>query len=379
MKKQVDVLFWANIEPNKRGSFEDFIFCLAKEAQLRNIKVKFIFLNDVIERFKNSDIHYLSVNPNDMDSISFLYSFLRKIRVETIHFNFTGYADSLIIWCKLLGIKNIVYTDHASSRSGKKGNFLVSCVKRQRRSLYLKKIDAVIAVSDFVAQRFQKHNFIAQDKVKRIYNGIDLERFYPTASDSDKSFNKRDLLKAKESDVVITFAGQFIEVKGILPYMRAVQILLNEHDNLFFAFVGQGPLYDEAFSSIPQHLKHKVSFLGARDDMENILRASDIMVVPSIWEEAFGLVAAEASACGVPVVASDIGGLPEVVLDAQTGILVPPGDVSAIVHALKTLIENPDMRRSMGQAGRKHVEMNFDLQDQVSQTLALYKTLLNRH
>jgi L-malate glycosyltransferase len=376
MKKQVDVLFWANIAPNKRGSFEDFIFCLSKEASIQGINIIFVFLSNVNDHLKN--IHCIETDTEKIHSLLFLKTLLKKIQPDIIHFHFMGLANNMVWRCKSSGIKNIVFTDHESSRSEHKPG-LAAFVKKYRRSLYIKKIDAVTAVSDFVVQRFQKNNLIARDKVTRIYNGIDLHRFHPSVNDHGKSVNKRELFKAKDSDIVITFAGQFIEVKGILPYMRAVQLLLNEHDNLFFAFIGQGPLYDEALSSIQQSFMSKVSFLGVRDDMENILRGSDIMVVPSIWEEAFGLVAAEASACGVPVVASDIGGLPEVVLDGQTGILVPPGDVSAIVHALKTLIENPDMRKSMGQAGRKHVEMNFDLQTQVSKTLALYKTLLNRH
>ena len=375
-KNSVDVLFWANIEPNKRGSFEDFMLRLSQEAMNQGLKIKFVFGNKVSGYYKDKNIDYISTNISNLNSVPFLRSVLKKEQPRTIHFHFMGLASPMI-WCsKFLGVKHIIYTDHASSTCQlAPKNMLINYLKKQRKAFYLKKIDAIIAVSDFVAQRLYKYNRITPGKVKRIYNGIDMQRFAPLPGDQLKIDLKRNLFQAGASDKVITYAGQFIEEKGVKPYIQAVERLLARHNDLCFVFVGQGPLYDFAIQTIPDHVRSRTKFLGVRDDMENIFRASDIVVTPSIWEEAFGLVAAEASACGVPVVASNIGGLPEVVLDRKTGILTPPGDIPALVKALERLIADHDMRKQMGIQGRRHAVKNFDIQQIVPETLNLYKKL----
>ena len=103
-------------------------------------------------------------------------------------------------------------------------------------------------------------------------------------------------------------------------------------------------------------------FLGLRTDLNSVLRDADIFVHPAVWQEAFGLVIAEAMATGCPVVASQIGAVPELVVDGVTGLLVPPGDSDAIAGALERLAMDPELRNRLGEAARKRAERMFDLE-----------------
>jgi glycosyltransferase involved in cell wall biosynthesis len=120
-----------------------------------------------------------------------------------------------------------------------------------------------------------------------------------------------------------------------------------------------------------------VIFLGNREDVPRLMAASQVVLVPSLEsaKEGFGRVAMEAMAMEKPVVASRTGGLPEVVTE-NTGILVPPGDAQALAEALDRLLEDGELRRELGRAGRRRVEELFDLNHTVSEVKRVYRELL---
>jgi glycosyltransferase involved in cell wall biosynthesis len=118
-----------------------------------------------------------------------------------------------------------------------------------------------------------------------------------------------------------------------------------------------------------------VTFTGVRADVPKILAALDLFVLPSLWEGMPNAVL-EAMAAGLPVVATAVGGTPEVVMDGVTGLLVPPQDPSALAQAIERLLRDPDLRRTMGRAGRRRVEQHFDVRETVRQVEDLYETLL---
>ena len=115
----------------------------------------------------------------------------------------------------------------------------------------------------------------------------------------------------------------------------------------------------------------QVRFLGYRRDIPDLLGIMDMVVMPSL-RESFGIVALEAMAMKVPVVASRIGGLEEVVEHERTGLLVPPGDADALAEAIRTLAENPEMRINMGEAGRQRVAEKFSIESTIRRTEEIY-------
>jgi glycosyltransferase involved in cell wall biosynthesis len=123
------------------------------------------------------------------------------------------------------------------------------------------------------------------------------------------------------------------------------------------------------------HLDPFVRFWGFRKDIPEILAQVDILVVPSL-QEPFGKIIIEAMAMKNPVIASRVGGIPEIIVDGQTGILVPPGNAEALRLALASLLENRAMREKMGIEGRKRVEQRFSIEKNVRQTEYIYERLL---
>jgi len=140
--------------------------------------------------------------------------------------------------------------------------------------------------------------------------------------------------------------------------------------------VGEGPLRgDLQRLTKALDLERHVIFTGLRTDVPRLLQAVDVFVLPSLWE-GFGLVLLEAMVAGRPIVASSVGAIPEIVLDAETGLLVPPRQPDSLAGAILALLENPAWAARMGAAGRKRVEAKFSLDTIVAQWDALYEDLL---
>ncbi|MBZ0304773.1 MAG: glycosyltransferase, partial [Anaerolineae bacterium] len=141
-----------------------------------------------------------------------------------------------------------------------------------------------------------------------------------------------------------------------------------------FLLVGDGELRPQ-LEQQAHDLKDRVHFLGQRLDIPDILQASDIFILPSEME-ALPTVLIEAGAVGLPCIASDVGGIPEIIQDGKTGLLVPPHDATALANALRKLIQQPEKMRQMGQQALETVREQFDLLHQVRATMNLYERLI---
>jgi glycosyltransferase involved in cell wall biosynthesis len=144
-----------------------------------------------------------------------------------------------------------------------------------------------------------------------------------------------------------------------------------------FVIVGDGPMQEMVARRCALN-SSGLLFLGIRDDVPGILRASDVFVAPYRWQEAFGLTVAEASASGIPVVASDVGAISEIVADGVTGILVEPGNTTGMEAAIQQLLHDDQLRGEMGRAARCRVEELFSLSGAVRHTVDTYRRCLRR-
>ncbi len=180
-------------------------------------------------------------------------------------------------------------------------------------------------------------------RVHLLYKGIDIDRFTPGTPPSGRP--------------VVGIVGQLIERKGILELMRAWTAIDAEEraERPLLRLAGEGNLR-EALERWRDDLRHPadVELLGYTENVENFYRGLHILAMPSHFE-GFGLAAAEALACEVPVIAGDASSLPEIVVDGETGLLVPPGDSDALFSALTRLLDDPVLARRLGQAGRRLV------------------------
>ena len=166
----------------------------------------------------------------------------------------------------------------------------------------------------------------------------------------------------------------FIRTPDSLSYSK---VTLTVHKDAVLLIAGQGSLREKAQSLAEElGIAPKVFFLGVRTDIPDLMNAADAYVMSSAWE-GMPMVLLEAGAVGLPVVATDVGGNREVVVDGKSGLLVPSKDPEALARAMVRLMElSPEERRSMGKYGRRHIEENYSLERVVEQWEALYRELM---
>ena len=217
--------------------------------------------------------------------------------------------------------------------------------------------DAVIAVSKFVAHQLQDRH------VRVVYSGV---------KPSDQIGRP-----GREEAIVIGTACRLIEAKEVKVLISAFAELNKEFPSLRLEVAGSGPEEGTLVSAAQGYgVAHAVRFLGWVDDLRRVLRTWNIFALPSC-DEALPIVILEAMAEGLPVVAANVGGIPELVKNEHTGYLVRPRDVDALRMALHRLVKDSELRAQLGDRGRQRVETNFSVQRMVSEIESIYEALLS--
>jgi glycosyltransferase involved in cell wall biosynthesis len=220
---------------------------------------------------------------------------------------------------------------------------------------------------------------IPERKLRLLGNGVDLTRFDKTRLDPARAAAIRAEVGAGPDDVVCGTVGRLVWEKGYRELFEAAAMLRASAPQVRFMVVG--PLQDR--DAIPQHELDRaaalgnVTFLGLRDDIEDLCAAMDVFALPS-YREGFSRSAMEAAAVGVPLVLTNIRGCRQVVDDGVSGLLVPVRDARALADAIATLANDAALRARMGSASLAKARREFDQQHQIDITLGAYKELLDR-
>jgi glycosyltransferase involved in cell wall biosynthesis len=193
-------------------------------------------------------------------------------------------------------------------------------------------------------------------------SGVDVEVFRPSPE--------------PDGEPVVLLAGRLLRSKGIPEFVEAARQIRGEGIRARFVIVGE-PYPDNPDSIQPQELVDwqkggTVETWGWHDDMANIIAQASIVCLPTTYKEGLPRLLVEAGACGRPVVTTDIPGCRMIVRNGENGQMIPPGDVSALVTVLKTLIDNPALRQKMGKRGREIVELEFSVNSVIAHTLDVY-------
>lgn len=216
--------------------------------------------------------------------------------------------------------------------------------------------DKVIVVSDSVYHHWCP--YISKAKIERIYNGISQPKPIVKAS------LKKDL-KVPPDDLLLGTIGRIHPVKGIDYFIDIAYNLTQDFHRLQFiivgdAFSGYEYLYDEMFTQIKEkELEGRVHYLGYRTDIPGILEEMDIFILPSTGYDSFPTVILEAMSSGVPVVATNRGGAPEMIVEGVTGVLIEADNARKAANRISPLIEDSELRRKMGASGKIRQEMYF--------------------
>ena len=257
--------------------------------------------------------------------------------------------------------------------------YLTTChgfFKKRARGIFDTWGVKVVAISDYVKRHLMDDLGVAEDRIKLIYSGVDAGRFARKFSDEEKRELKRSLGLSDDGPVIGTI-GRLSPVKGQKFIIEAMRDVVKEFRGAQILIIGSGPeeaaLKELACSA---GLQDAVRFVSSCPDTHKFLSIMDIFVFPSI-KEGLGIALLEALASERACVASDVGGIGDIIKDKANGILVPVGDIDAIAGAVISLLRDPDTRREMGRRGRKLIEEKFLLTSMADKMIELYGTVLN--
>jgi glycosyltransferase involved in cell wall biosynthesis len=242
---------------------------------------------------------------------------------------------------------------------------------RDRLTLGLLNTSLAVGVSQSVVKQLLDDG-IAPDQVRVVPNGID-------ANEQDKAapLDLRTLLNLEQRDFVAITVASLIHRKGIDLLIRAVACLRDRELPIHLVIVGDGP-EKAVLQNLAQiyRLQNYIHFLGERTDVAGLLRGGADVFVSGSREEVFGLALAEANLASIPVIAPRVGGIPEVIQNNVTGILLPTENSVAIASAIQHLYKNPGLKNKLGLAGRRRVLENFNVEKYVLRFQNIYLELI---
>lgn len=221
----------------------------------------------------------------------------------------------------------------------------------------------VLAVSEAARRAFIELGVDAA-KVVTVYNGIELEETETTADGCEA----RESLGIDDDVPVAGFVGRLVDWKGVDYFIRAAARAARELPEARFLVVGDAVLGEKSYADSLRELarelglEEKMTFTGWREDIPSLIRAMDVLVHSSILPEPLATVIIEAMALERPVVAARDGGVPEMVKEGETGMMVPPKDVEAMAAAVTTILRDRDLAERMGEAGRRRAADIFELE-----------------
>jgi glycogen synthase len=233
--------------------------------------------------------------------------------------------------------------------------------------LAVERAERVIAVSAQMRADILTHFRVDPERVVVIHNGVDAEAFRRTD-------RREALARHAVREPYVLFVGRISEQKGIFPLLEAARAL---PEDVSLVLCASSPDTPELLARLEAAVtgRPRVRWINAMLPVAEVVELyshAALFVCPSIYEP-FGLINLEAMACGTPVVATRVGGIPEVVVDGETGWLVPPGDPAALAEALRGALGDPVRARRMGEAGRRRVEAHFSWDRIADRTLAVYR------
>lgn len=300
------------------------------------------------------------MNQHDWQDFSLLRRFLSERKIDVLHVHWSsdivvpGYAALREHVPVRIMSRHMPYPF-----KNRVGSFLYSKI------LYTR----LVTVSNSVRETLIKCG-VPGDKVQVIHHGTDVEAFARTTQDRKEM---RTTLGIPEDSVAVGIVGRIAPEKGHAVLLDALQKVHARYP-LFLVIVGDGP--DEELirsRAAEMGLADKVLFTGFRDDVNNVLNALDVVTVPSTWNEPCSAVVQQGMAVSKPIIGTRAGGTPEMVLDNETGFLVPPSDPDALADALARLAGDAFLRKRLGAAGKERVEELFSLRVMTDKIEALYQ------
>lgn len=322
---------------------------------------------------KHITLHLNSKNPwRIFNNISKLVELIKKEKIDIVHARSRAPAWSAYFAAKKAGCK-FMTTFHGSYG-------MQNRIKKLYNSVMVKG-EKIIAVSEFISDYICKYYpEISKKKITVIHRGVDTKVFDPNNIGFERINILAKRLRIPDDKIIITMPARITRWKGHLVLIEALAKLNKKQFHCIIVGDAQDNrnYHNEMLELMGKlGLDNNIAFAGAVRDMPALYMLSDIVVVPSTRPEAFGRISIETQAMAKIIVATDIGGFKETIIDQENGFTVPPNDSLLLAKAIKKAINlTAKERKEMGANARKFVEENFSLDSMIKKTLNLYKKLL---
>lgn len=288
----------------------------------------------------------------------------KEFNPDIIHAHqYTPYFYSAISKILIHSPAKLIFTEH--------GRHYPDKVKRMRRAinqLLLKYTDAITAVSEYSRKALYEKEALHSKPITVIYNGIDL-----TGDENKKDIRAECGIFQKTK--IVGFAGNLRPIKNPILLLKAFARICKNEPNLVLVYIGDGELKEEIQNTANSlGVEDKVFLPGARNPAEPYIAQFDIFVLPSL-SEATPLTLLEAMEREVPVIATKVGGMPEIIENGKTGYLVPCNDEKAMCEAIMKILENPEESKIMAIEAKKRVTEKFRFEQMLNQYVSLYQSI----
>lgn len=303
-----------------------------------------------------------------------LWRLLRKLKPAILH-TYNLAAIEYAFTATLAGVPIRIHAEHGRDAADPEGR---NPKHNLLRRLLAPCIDSYVPVSGDLGRWLQNVVGIQAAKVQLIHNGVDTSQFHPGPARQSETARPCPVPFGSNCFVIGT-VGRIQDVKnheGLIEAFAHLRQMQPQDASLRLVIVGDGPLLPRLKEKIAAAgLADCIWLPGARSDIADVMRGLDLFVLPSL-AEGTPVTVLEAMACGLPVVATRVGGLPEVVEENVTGLLVPPADAPALAGALHSFLSRPEHALAAGAAGRLRVERQYSMQTMLDAYAGLYDSLL---
>jgi sugar transferase (PEP-CTERM/EpsH1 system associated) len=301
-----------------------------------------------------------------------LVRLMKQVRPAIVHSRNWGGIEAVIA-ARVSGVPVILHSEHGYELEMESG---LPFHRRLLRHCAYRMGTAFATVTEELRSYHAKQAWWKPEDVRVLYNGVDLEKFRPRR-------HIREIVR-REFGIpcdafVVGSVGRMVALKDFGTLLKAAEILIAEGKPVHVLLVGSGPALNglDQYASRSTGLADRVHFCQATPRVDEMLNAMDVFILPSLMEGMSNTLL-EAMAVGLPVVASKVGGNPEIILDGECGYLFPPKAVTVLADLLRSLSQDMRLRKQIGQAARERVACHFSLEAMVERYRNLYLELLER-
>jgi glycosyltransferase involved in cell wall biosynthesis len=367
------------VEPLRIGGTETFARELSCQLAERGWKSVLCFQSEPPEEVKrfldlpNVSLKvYAGPTASTYEAGKGIARIIRDYRPEIVHLHYFGFINFYSWIARFQSVKQVFFTDHHSRPSG----YIAARAPLWKRTIgrvVNEPVTRVICVSNYGHKCMSSFGLLPRDRFQMIYNGVDLSR---VKCDRQRAIDFRRRYSIPLDRSIVTQVSWIIPEKGIMDFLETARLVTRQNRKVQCVVVGEGEYRQEYMRrTVEMGIDDRVTWTGNVGDPfgEGVFEAADVVCQFSRWEEVFGWMIAEGMAHGKPVVATRVGGIPELVQDQESGYLVDRGDTETMSNKVLTLLNDALLREQMGRKGKNIARQKFNLRDNVAKLIASYR------